>query len=228
MDEHRDELGETIKNELFDLEGPRQLNRQFNAREQYFGLMFQYFTEISKSLETLEDINFYIGRFPYSGTKITRERYLQFNVESHFSEIYILRERLNRFTTFIERQFRRHPHLENVQTRCAVLRQAIVTALEGVSSVRGRHIHELRFGDDGIDRISTMGLLSRGSDDELSTLIKQYYRSEYRRIRKVWRDRTRGDFKAIQKLLDLYFDELYPIAFDADTGEIRYPHGARG
>lgn len=227
MEAHREELAETMKNELFDLEGPRQLNRQLGSRDQFFGKAFRGFVEISKSLEMLDDIAFYIGRFPFRGTRISRERYLQFHVESYFSEIYLLRERLKRYITLLERQYRRDPGLSNVQQRCKTLTDAITKSLEGVINVRGRHVHEVRFTDDGINRLSMIALLSQGSDDELSKLMRGYYREEHRKVRKTWCERTKGNNKAIRGLLDIFFDSLLPIVFDESTSTLRYPRGAR-
>jgi hypothetical protein len=226
MEEHREELSETIENHLFELEGPRQLNRQLGVRDQYFGKLFRGFLEISKSIETLEDISYYIRRFPFTGTRITPERYLQFHVESHFAEVYVLRERLSRYVTLFERQFRRDPNLANVEARCNALKEGIATALQGVVALRGQHIHEFRFTDDGIDRLGSIALLSKGSNDEFSTLMKHYYREQRREVKRTWASRTKTNLEAIKQLLDVFFDALYPIAFD-QQGAIRYPHGVR-
>ena len=227
MDAHRDELGETIKNHLFELEGPRQINRQLNARDQYFGKMFQGFLEIQTSLETLEDIHFYIRRFPFTGTRIAPERYLQFHVETHFTEIYVLRERLDTYVTLFQRQFRKDPHLTDVQARCDALAKAIENALHGVVLARGQHVHKVRFSDDGIDRLASIALLTKGPDDDLTILMKDYYRRQRREVKKTWSGRTKANLKAIKELLDVFFEALFPIAFDAQSGALRYPNGAR-
>lgn len=226
MEQHRDELGETIKNHLFDLDGPRQLNRRLGARDQYFGKLFRGFLEISKCLETLDDIHFYIRRFPFTGTRITPERYLQFHVEAHYAEMYVLRERLSRYVTFLRRQFRRDPNLANVAARCDAVMQGIENALRGVVALRGQHIHEFRFTDDGIDRLSTVSLLAKGSDDALTALMKGYYGEQRREVKRTWAARTKTNLDAIRQLLDVLFDALFPIAFD-QQGTLRYPNGAR-
>lgn len=230
MEEHRDALAETLKNELFDLEGPRQLNRQLGTRDQFFGKAFRGFMEISKSMETLDDIAFYMSRFPFQRTRITRERYLQFHVESYYSEIYILRDRLTRYITLLERQYKRDPGLSNVQEQCKTLTDAISKPLEGVVGVRGSHIHKVRFRDEDIERLSTIALLSQvsqGSDDEASKLMTEYYRHEHRKVKKIWCGRTKSNNKAIRELLDVFFDSLFPIAFDENSSMLRYPRGAR-
>lgn len=227
MEEHRDALAETLKNELLNLDGPRQLDRQIGTRDQFFGKAFRGFMEISKSLETLDDIAFYMSRFPFQRTRITRERYLQFHVESYFSEIYVLRERLKWYITMLERQYKRDPGLSNVQGRCKALTDAITKSLEGVVDVRRRHVHEVRFCDEGIDRLSTIALLSQGSDDGVSKLMTEYYRDEHRKVKKIWCERIKANNKAIRELLNVFFDSLFPIAFDENSSMLRYPRGAR-
>lgn len=227
MEEHKDALAETLKNDLWNLEGPRQIDRPLGSRDQFFGKAFRGFLEISKSLETLDDIAFYISRFPFHRTHITRERYLQFHVESYFSEIYIFRERLKRYITLLERQYKRDPGLSNVKERCKTLTDAITEPLEGVVGVRGRHVHEVRFSDNDIERLSTIALLAQGSNDELSNLMREYYRHEHRKVKKIWRDRIKTNNKAIRELLNIFFDSVFPIAFDENTSALRYPKGAR-
>lgn len=228
VEEHREEFGETIKNHLFDLNGSRHLTRHQSAREQYFARIFRGFTEISTSLDTLDDIAFYVRRFPFEGTRITRERYLQFHVEAHYSEIYILRERLKAYITIFRRQYRKDPQLSNVEKQCDALTKTLDTALTGVVNLRGLHIHKARFSDDAIDRLSTIGLLSRDSDSsEFGRLMRSYYREEHKNVRRIWRDRMRENVKAIRQLLDAFFDALFPMVFDPKTETLRYPRGIR-
>jgi hypothetical protein len=219
VEEHKEEFGEAIKNHLFDLNGPRHLTRHQSSREQYFARIFRGFTEISTSLETLDDIAFYVRRFPFEGTRITRERYLQYHVETHYSEIYILRERLKAYITIFRRQFRKDPQLSNVEKQCDALTTTLDTALSGVVN---------RFSDDAIDRLSTIGLLSRGSDSsEFGQLMRSYYREEHNNVRRIWRDRMKENVKAIRQLLDAFFDALFPMVFDPKTETLRYPRGIR-
>lgn len=227
IEKHRDALAETLNNDLFDLDGPRKLDRPLDARDEFFGKIFCGFMEIYKSLETLNDIAFYINRFPFHQTRITRERYLQFHVESYVSEVYILRERLTPYITLIERQYRRDSRLSGVQARCTALTEAITQSLQGIVDVRGHHVHRVRFSDNDIDRLSTFTLLSQGSDGELSSFMKESYHYEHRRVKKKWCDRAKANNKAIRELLDIFFDSLFPVVFDEDTLLLRYPKGVR-
>lgn len=226
MEDCPDTLAEIVKNKLFDLEGPRQVDLQSGGRKLFFSKVFHGFGEISKSLETLIDIEFYISRFPFQRTRVTRERYLQFHVESYFSEIYLLRERLKRYITLLERQYKRSLGISNVQERCKALTDAITSSLAGVTDIRGRHVHEARFSDDDIDRLSLITLLLHAWDNESASLMTKYYRYEYRRVKKNWFDKIKANNKTLRELLDFFFDSLFPIVFDENTS-LRYPRGAR-
>lgn len=224
IEKHHDELAETLKNDIFKLDGPRQIARTATSREESFGKAFRGFLEISKSLETLDDIEFYINRFPFQGTRISRERYLQFHVESYLSEVYVLQERLTKYSKMLGRQYRKDPRLPNVQQQCETLSEYISKPLQSVVRVRGRHVHEVRFNDADIDRLGTIGLLAQSSEDEIATLLKDYYREEHRNVKKMWKDRIKANNKAIEELIDQLFEALYSIVFDEKTAEFRYPN----
>src|SRR6267142_6532320 len=85
--EDRDALGEALQNYIFNFGGPKRVNRELTDRDCFFAKILHGSWEISKSFEKLEDISFYIGRFPFQKTRITPERYLQFHVEAWFEEI---------------------------------------------------------------------------------------------------------------------------------------------
>lgn len=226
MEEDNKEVGESLWNHLFDLDGPRGVKRVLDAQQVFFSRAFRGYIEITKSLETLEDISFYVGRFPFQKTRITRERYLQFHVEAYFSEVYILRERIKDFITLVERQYKRDPSVTDVGKCCTELQKMLAKTLDGIVGVRSGHVHESRFYDDGIERLSTIALLTRGSDQKLASFMEQHYRSEHRKVKKLWCDRIRGNNKALTEFLSGVFENLFKIMF-TEAGQLRYPHGAR-
>src|SRR5207253_897042 len=99
------DFAQAMKNHLLDLDGPKEVKPKRTGRKTFCYKLFYGFTEIAGSLDTLEDIEVFIGRFPFRGTRITKERYLQFHVECHLAEIYLLRERLRSYLTLLERQY---------------------------------------------------------------------------------------------------------------------------
>jgi hypothetical protein len=222
-EEGHDALGEALWNHIFSLSGPTIVNRKLTDRDRFFAKIFRGFLEISKSFETLEDISFYVGRFPFQKTKITPERYLRFHVETWFAEIYILRGRLTSYIKVVERQHKRAPHLSAIQARCRCLCDLITKTLQGVVDLRGQHVHETRLPDDEIDRLNTIALLTHGSDDAVKNFMHLHHRIEHRKVRRVWKDRLAANNKAIWELLDIFFDVLFPMVFDEKTQVLKYP-----
>jgi len=64
------------------------------GRTRYRQWLAHHSSEIARSLDTMRDVEFYIGKFPYRKTKIAKHRHLQFHVEAFLHELYIMQERL--------------------------------------------------------------------------------------------------------------------------------------
>ena len=222
-EKNQGEFAKTLWNVLFDIDGPRVVSRKPTERELFMGKMFRGFWEIDKSLETLEDIAFYVGRFPFQKTRVSPERYLQFHVEAWFAEVYILRERLDSYLRVLERQYKSDPGLPAIRARVKRLTDWLVKTLEGVSKTRGQHVHSVRFNNDGISRLGTINLLIHGSEDDLTHVMRLYHRIERRKVKKVWKSRLVANNEQIRKLLDIFFENLFPVVFDEGTNALKYP-----
>ena len=221
----RKQLGAALRNELFNLEGPRVVERTSTARDRFMGKVFRGFREIQKCAEALEDIALYVGRFPYKNTRVTPERHLQFCVEAYLSEVYILRERLVAYLSVVQRQYRGEVGLRVVVARCRSVLKDVMSSLDGVVRVRGAHVHKYRFTDPDIDRLGTISLLSQSGDDDLSRALRPYFRAEYRTVRDKWRHTLFRNNKTVILLLDSFFDELHALMFEKETQALRFPKG---
>jgi hypothetical protein len=217
------DFARAFKNHLLDLDGPKEVKGKLTGRETFVYKLFYGFTEIANSLDTLEDIAVFIGRFPFKGTRITKERYLQFHVECYLAETYLLQQRLESYLTLLERQYKGDSILAALRKLCAALRETIKKALEGIVRTRGSHVHEARFKDNDIDRLRGIGLLARSGKDKLANAMHFFYQIEHAKIRKRWKDQIAGNNKAVRKLLNVFFDALYVIMFDSKTNALQYP-----
>jgi hypothetical protein len=95
-------LFDEIHKEIFEL-GPPDPPGQPTGRGRYIQKLTHHFTEILRAIDTMKDIEFYVGRFPYSKAAVAKHRHLQFHVEAFLQELYILQLRLTQLLTFIER-----------------------------------------------------------------------------------------------------------------------------
>ena len=216
------EYADAFYNELFDLPGPREVNEVRTPRELYFGRIFKAFMEIMSCLETLDDIEFYVGHFPFASTRISRDRYLQFHVEAYFAELYMLQQRLDTYVVLLERQFRKDNRFATVRDRCKHLPSLVRKALENQLRLRHGHVHESRFRDIGIERIKTMGLLMLSEDERMSGIMRIYYRLEHAKVRKKWKKTLADNNKYVRRILNVFFAHFFPVVFEAD-GSLVYP-----
>jgi hypothetical protein len=213
-----------VYNQLFDLGPPAAtFNRLRTAHEAYVVTIFQGVVEISESLETLDDIELMVSRFPLRKTRISRERYLRFLVEAYFGEIYILKERLIRYLTRIGRQFKRDDRRTEVRDSERNLADLVNTVLRPFVKARGSHVHVMRLEDEGINRLDTIALLSKGSDQGISSAMKVLYRQAYPGVRTKWKEKISTYNKVVRRLLDDYSDALWKLLFEESSGKLRLP-----
>lgn len=220
---HHKELGEAIHNDLFDLDGPREVKREHSPRDYFMAEVFRSFTEIDESFRTLEDIAFYVRRFPFARTRVTKERYLQFHVECYYAEVYLMRERLKSYLKFISRRFKRDPSLPTLQATCQRLEEVTTGALKGVTNFRSHHVHQARMNDKALDRMKMVSLLMLSPDPKMREAMVKYHRELHREAKRTWSRTMKDNNAAISKLLDVFFGTLEPVLFDVKMAKIRQP-----
>lgn len=223
---HKDDpgVGDAVYNHIFDLGPPaKDFKRVRTAREAYVVAIFSGVVEISKSLETLDDIAFLVSRFPYRNTRISPERYLQFHVEAYFGEVYILKERLSRYLVRIEREFKGDERLAEIRDSRRRLTRLLNSFLLPFVKARDSHVHVERLEDEGIARLGTINLLTRGSDDKMTSVMKVLYRTEYPKVRKKWKKNISQYNAAVRRLLNVYSNALWAELFEESSGKLRLP-----
>jgi hypothetical protein len=181
--------------------------------DQRFGVdAFQVFMEISDAYDRLLDIQTYVRRYPFRGTRITRERYLRFHIEAYYHEVYILRERLNTFAKRIVRAYKRtgHPAADSTEDRLLTL----VSALDAVVAVRGRHVHDLRFDETRLRNLAGIEMIERHSDDQMWTT---FLKEGYAKVRAYWVKWVGEMNRGVRALLDQYFAILHELMFPSGT-----------
>jgi hypothetical protein len=203
-------------------DGPEALELDVTARERYIGDLFSHFSEVSVASMTLKDIEFYIRRFPYDVSKISKHRHLQFLVEAYLNEIYILEQRLLTFLTFIERQHKGDPRLTQIKATCKALRKDVQASFKELVGTRGSHVHEARYSARRLNRLAAfevLGLPDASDRDEgkMATGMRARYNSEYWKARTYFREWVRKINARMGALLDVYFQTLFPLVFHPDN-----------
>jgi hypothetical protein len=85
-------LNNEVNKHLFGTGDPTPPNKP-TPKSRYFQMIMHHVSEISTSFDMMSDIEFYMGRFPYRGSKIPKNRHLQFHVEAYLHEVYVLQQR---------------------------------------------------------------------------------------------------------------------------------------
>jgi hypothetical protein len=224
IEECKDELGEAVWNDLFDIGEKRKVDRKLGHDEIFFGKIFCGFIEIDSSFRTLRDIEVYVGSFPYRSATITRSRHLRYHIENYFNEIYLFKERLKKYLTTIGRCYRKDSRHHEILSRTRLIFRLIDQVLEGIIATRGHHVHVSRFEHSELSRLEQLELLVSAGPEGISEALDNYYRKfVYRQIRRKWKNQIRENNDALQKLLDVYSKVVVDILFDNESSEIIYP-----
>jgi hypothetical protein len=202
--------------------GPPTPPEKRTGRVNYHQLLTYHVSEIQTTLETMRDIEFYMGRFPYSEAKVAKYRHLIFHAQAFINELYILQERLLGFLKFVERQHRKDPRLDYIKDVCEVLRGFVTNSMKSGIAIRGRHVHEWRLSDNDHDRLIGISLYTKMPNEDIRKAFTAYYDAEYKKVRRRRREWVASLIGVSQELVDAFFDELFKLMFD-DKGSMVYP-----
>jgi hypothetical protein len=211
---HRDALIEVSNNHIFQFPGPQTLNLPRSEAEVRFFDLFHSYGEISTSLDLLKSM----ADLPIRGAGFTPAHNVRANIESYLSETYVLYERLKTHLDLIERAARGN---RETYSRVLGLFPALKKSIELKLSprTRGFHVHQARYNDADLSRLTTIELLMNHSEpDEIRKIFRGYYKSECRLVRKRWRKIISDKNTDPTGLTDLYFGALYPLVFDPKIG----------
>jgi len=212
---------EVFKNHILGLGGSKQLSRKQTPSEIVFSKLYGGFREISDSYYCLLDIELYIGRFPYRNTKVSKTRHLAYHMENYLNEIYILKERLNSYFTAIGRLYKKDERHRDVLNGTKPLFTLVKNVLKGIINIRGAHVHETRFSDEALDRLSSQEFFTDHGGEEFQ-IIRNLFKFDYSVTRKKYKHTIKSNNEQIKKMLDACFDILFEIVAD-NEGQIKYP-----
>jgi hypothetical protein len=214
---------EVMKNVIFDEPGARYMGKTFPPREKSLHKVLSGFNEIDASFEVLNDVPIYMKRFPPSNSAASKVRFLKYHVGSYLNENYILRERLVAYEKVITRMYKNDRRLGEMRKQVEGL-EALVSSLDGIVVIRGKHVHQKRYHDDDFERLDFFESMAT-EDDPLLSLMGQFYPLALRDYRKKWLKTILDNNEQIRKILDAYFETLYDVVFDKN-GKFIDPNSA--
>lgn len=215
------QLGKAFWNIILDKNDPRKVSKKPNKKRSFFAnKIFRPLSEILKSLEVIENISVYIRSFPYKRQGISKESFLRYHIENYLNELYILKLRLERYLKILSRAYKRTKRNDAINKAVESLSSFVQKSFEGYKTTRGYHVHQHRYTDNDLDRLTTLFLFSR-SKEKWGNTVRLLFKLTYRDIRRKWLKKIESDIKGIQKLLEIYFEALIPVI--SENGKIIYP-----
>jgi hypothetical protein len=131
--------------------------------------------EAEQTLTRANNIEYFLRRYPFSGTPITKVDHLRISIEIYFNEVYIYRCRLKDMFSNAQNAFG-----HKVQDFWIMFRH-VDKNLKNILRSRNWNVHHRRFEDDDTDMLTLLEILSARDETFRSDLT-----FACRRVRQKW------------------------------------------
>ncbi len=185
-----------------------------------FRTVFNGLSEISSSIEALTLTENLLALAPPRSKRIKKDEYLKFLVAAYLQEVYILRERLVSYAKKIARLYVKHLSVDKTTVLFEPLFATIDATLEGITSIRGAHVHSQRYSDQDLDLVAMLSFV-----DTFSPSPEYDLRLHYSLVSDKWHKTVVKNNAETLKLIDIYFDQLYPVV--TKNGQAYLPLSSR-
>ncbi len=116
---------------------PIENRSKLTREEKYIQRLHSLTVEVILSYEALRSVEVYLARLPFTRAGIAPSKYIRFQIESFFNEMYILYERMKKFTVKVGREFRKDPGAAPVDERVKYILGEINRLFEPLLDLRG-------------------------------------------------------------------------------------------
>ena len=218
---------EALINVMFNKKGPREIKINHPQKSLFIAnKLFRPMLEIFSAMEIIENIPIYISSFPYAKSKISKLSYIEYHLENFMNEVYILEERLHAYLNLIERAYRKETNANHIKKVLKQTSKYVLDSLKNIRSLRGAHVHKLRYSDNDLDQLSTLRLLStykdKGGEEDLPFYYRSdYFDTQYKTIRKEKVKTIKDVSEKLWDILERCFDAILSVT--SKDGEIIYP-----
>lgn len=217
-------IGQRLRNTIFGDKPQKnsELAYPITIEQNNYLRLLMVVNEVYHSYSNLLDCAIYIRQYPnyksYKKREITKTKYLRYHIEKYFEEMYILKTRIEIFLNIVRKSYKNsNDYLLSIDK----IQKIILKPFEGIIDTRGRHTHSKRYEDEGLSRLELLELLTKNPTERVLMLLKDYKDSfVYREIRSKWYKQISTNNKAVEGILDKFFDCMHPLVFDKD-GEFK-------
>ena len=172
--------------------------------------IFKGYSEISTSYDTLLLIEKFIETNPPSSEGINYSNYLNYHIHNYLQEMFILKDRLDRYLKLITEQYRAEDNqilLEDIKINLLkFVKSVFQTFTTFETGVRSKHVHYERFLDEEMKRLSSTIFLAQFQDKFKIESVKAYEDTKNK-----WHDLIQNNNAELLKLFDIYFNTLFHI-----------------
>ncbi len=173
-------------------------------------VIFNGFSEISKSLSTLKLIEKFIHINPPEEDGIDYANYLIYHCQNYLQEMYICKDRLDKYIKTINNEYKEQigeKLLEDVKENLLkLIRSTLHSITAHTKGARSKHVHYARFLDEELKWLSSTTFLSN-----LYAEFKIESEKAYITAKNKWYKIITNNNEELEKLLDIYFNTIYTI-----------------
>lgn len=171
---------------------------------EFFKKIFNGFREITNTIDAILLCRTLISTAPPRSKKIQKDAYINLIISSYLQEIYVLQTRLFNYLRVIKKIYRKIDD-GSIERSLTVVEDYVKESLEDIVNTRGSHVHEERYQDEHLDRLSTYSFLSQHSHEQQFFEITE---DSYTINCKKWKSIMLKNERAITNLLEHYCDGL--------------------
>lgn len=203
------QAGICLINRLLDLPGPRTLSKSpsNNKQDQIFAEISVAFGEIMAEWQTLQDIQVYIMRIPksYKNMGVAKEAYLKYHIRNFLNQVYIIKERLVKFTRKIKKYYNNQ---DLKKQKLNEIERFILDRFRSVVSIRDLDVHSSKHSDSQLQRMDALSLFKK------FPVFDKVLTKHFNTIKKQWLDTIEKVEKNSEIVLNQYFKDMFPFVFD--------------
>lgn len=176
-------------------------------RERYFAFRLQKCClEIIDSRRSLDITKILTELSPKKTKRISKQEYIQYQINNYLHEIYIIKLRIIDLINFIGKMYRKTLIKTDTNTFKIEMSKLINDSFKHIISTRGAHVHEERFEDKYIQHMSTTHFLSKYNNSLIKDADWGYKATKF-----IWVQKIKKNNETIDELLEILFSKTNSI-----------------
>jgi hypothetical protein len=183
---------------------------RITAIEDYLSSLLFNYGELSESLKRFKIIAVLIRQYPklasWDKVELSKTTYLRYHYEAFLNEAYLYRERMSLLLNNLKKQCKQKGLPKEAEFTQKVLVD-FLNSLEGVTKVRGLHVHVRRYKNNKIEQLAALELVLEFA------YIERIRNQEYRRLRIQLSNEVDTFAKDMEKLQNVTLNKMRKLAF---------------